>query len=339
MNDLEFNTYLREMEDDYLFNLHVSASSDKKLPIKMGNITIPNDKETFNKMWIEKAFDDIDENTRLKINPLSLLKNDLHIGRYKWDEYFFRKREDLMCMSALKIWRNSEYFMRMTMDIYNILKLSVQCDPMLEYADNPIEYYLSCPPEVLMYPDIDIMLDVNYSHPVLVKIYREIVLRYQYLGKKTDDERTSIYIEELNDLYIKIKFIQKLMYFGVESVIRYFKVLKQNYMNKDPLISDIKNEPNQFQETSYKEALYKFYLFCISYEVSSPTIIEKAHFLGNTVIHFEEIKLLITNYLLPLSSCIKQDKLKTVCCHQILCYLKPEMVTNEYIIKKLASTL
>ena len=51
----------------------LDANKNEKQPIKIGDITIPADKESFNRMWLAKAFDDIDPSHRLKINLLSLM--------------------------------------------------------------------------------------------------------------------------------------------------------------------------------------------------------------------------------------------------------------------------
>jgi hypothetical protein len=189
-----------------------------------------------------------------------------------------------------------------------------------------------------MFPDVDDTPDnltIKYSHPVLLKIFREIVLRYQHLCNRSNEERIGIYINEINKLYVKIKFIQKLMYIGVNQVVEYFKKIKNNYLEVDPEITDINQELNEFQEISYKEALYKFYKYCVSPEIISPMSLCKANFLGNIVIQYEDINHIVKHYLLPMSSCIKQDKLKSVCCQIIFTYLRPSCLTEHYMREKM----
>jgi hypothetical protein len=355
MNDQEFEAYMRQMDDDLLFNLY---ADNNKSSIQIGKTIIPADKETFNQMWLAKEFDNIEPSLRLKINRLSLLHTSLHFGRYQWDEYFFKKREDLLHTSARKLWKTSEYYIDISIKTNNILTLtskrkiknmSLEKLPSLnifedEYDDDSdlIQYYLSGPPEALMFPDIDDdtdKLSIVYSNPYLIEIFRTIVLRYQHLCNKSNEERISIYMSEILALYNKIKFIQELMYFGVKCVMHKFIEIKHNYLHIDPEIRDINEEPNKFQDISYKEALYKFYIFCTSRELTTPINICKAHFLGDVIIHYEDIKNIIKNNLLPLSSCIRQDKLRSVCCEIILTYLKPTCVTEQYITSKMVSII
>jgi hypothetical protein len=364
MNEEEYEAYMRQMDDDIIFNTFLTENEQEAKPIKIGKIIIPGDRETFNQMWLEKAFDNIDPSQLLKINTLSLLRKSLHMGRYNWDEYFFKKRDDLLHTSADKIWKDSDYYMEISMNIFDILTLTSKSQLKImglikpqhltskkyyisfgDKDDNKIiQKYLSGPPEDLMFPhsinesksQAD-QISIIYSHPQLIKVLREITLRYQYLCNKTNEERISIYMKEITELYMKIKFIQSLMYFGVSHTIRHFKEMKHNYLNVDPETNDITQEPNEFQEVSYKEALYKFYIHCSSPEKMSLVVINKAHFLGNIVVQHEDITRIITSYLLPLSSCIKQDKLKTVCCQIILSYLRPKCVTDRYITSKMLS--
>jgi hypothetical protein len=361
MNNQEFEQYGRQMDDDLILHSILDANKINKQAIKIGDITIPADRETFNKMWVAKAFDDIDPTHHLRINPLSLLRTSLHIGRYKWDEYFFMQRENLLHMSARKMWKDSDYYMRISTNTINILTISSKSKikditmahqkklPSLDsfkedddYDNDLTSYYLSGPPEALMFPDVDDDLDnltIKYSHPVLLKIFRESVLRYQHLCIRSTEERISIYIEEINELYIKIKFIQSLMYSGMNQVVEKFKKIKHNYLQVDPEITEISQEPNEFQEISYKEALYKFYIYCVSPEVVTTKTLIKAHFLGNIVIQYEDINHLVKNYLLPLTSSIKQDKLKSVCCQIILAYLRPRCVTEHYTTEKILTII
>ena len=355
MNDQEFEAYMRQMDDDLLFNLY---ADNNKSTIKIGNIIIPADKETFNKMWLAKEFDNIEPSLRLKINRLSLLHTSLHFGRYQWDEYFFKKREDLVHTSARKLWKNSEYYIDISIKTNNILTLtskrkikdmSLEKLPSLDIFENEydndndlIQYYLSGPPEALMFPDIDDdtdKLSIVYSYPDLIRIFRTTVLRYQHLCNKSNEERINIYMSEISELYNKIKFIKELMYFGVKFAMHKFIEIKHNYLPIDPEIRDINEEPNEFQDISYKEALYKFYIYCASPELTTKINIYKAHFLGDVILHYEDIKCIIKNYLLPLSSCIRQDKMRSVCCEIILTYLKPRYVTERYITSKMVSII
>jgi hypothetical protein len=354
MNDQEFEQYARQMDDNLILHSILEANKNKKQPIKIGDMIIPADRKEFNKMWLAKAFDNIDPSQRLIINSLSLLKVSLHIDRYEWDTYFFMQRENLLHMSARKMWRDSDYYMRISINTINILSVTsnskIKDIPMADLSSlNSFDYeyenendltshYLSGPPEALMFPDVDDTPDnltIKYSHPVLLKIFREIVLRYQHLCNRSNEERIGIYINEINKLYVKIKFIQKLMYIGVNQVVEYFKKIKNNYLEVDPEITDINQELNEFQEISYKEALYKFYKYCVSPEIISPMSLCKANFLGNIVIQYEDINHIVKHYLLPMSSCIKQDKLKSVCCQIIFTYLRPSCLTEHYMTEKM----
>jgi hypothetical protein len=252
MNDQEFEQYARQMDDDLILHSILEANKNKKQPIKIGDITIPADRKEFNKMWLAKEFDNIDPSQRLRINPLSLLRVSLHIDRYEWDTYFFMQRENLLHMSARKMWRDSDYYMRITVNIINILSITsnskiknitmanlsslnpFDCDYdyNYDYDYDLTSHYLSGPPEALMFPDVDDTPDnltIKYSHPVLLKIFREIILRYQHLCNRSNEERIGIYINEINKLYIKIKFIQRLIYFGVNQVVEHFKKIKHNF--------------------------------------------------------------------------------------------------------------
>ena len=356
MNDQEFEQYARQMDDDLILHSILDANKNEKQPIKIGDITIPADKESFNRMWLAKAFDDIDPSHRLKINLLSLLRISLHMERYQWDDYFFMQRENLLHMSARKMWQDSDYYMRISTNTINILTISskskikdismtktLSLNPFEQddnYENDLTIYYLSGPPEALMFPDVDDTTDnltIKYSHPVLLKIFRECVVRYQYLCIKSTEERIGIYLKEINNLYVKIKFIQKLMYFGVKPVVEKFKRIKHNYLEVDPEITAINQEPDEFRDVSYKEALYKFYIYCASPEVITQTTLCKAQFLGDIVIQHEDIERITASYLLPLSSCIKKDKLKSVCCQIILAYLRPSCVTDRYMVEKMMS--
>ena len=118
---------------------------------------------------------------------------------------------------------------------------------------------------------------------------------------------------------------------GLAETIDKFKILKNNYVINDPEIRDIRC----IWETGYKEALYNFYTFCISPEILSIEIIDKARNLGTIVINHEDNRQLVSWYLLPILSSIKQDKLKTICCQVVLSYLRPNCITEQYIVSKL----
>lgn len=343
MNDLEFKQYMRQMDDDLILHSILEANKITKQPIKIGDITIPADKETFNKMWLAKEFDKIEPSQHLKINPLSLLRTSLHMGRYEWDDYFFMERENLLFMTAQQLWNDSDYYATISINIVNILTISSKTKIKMQKGNQDItSYYLKCPPEEIMFPDVEDTpdnLSIKYSHPTLLKIFKEIVLRYQYLCNKSNDEMISIYMKEINELYRKIKFIQTLIYSDVNNVVKKFNLIKHNYLQVDPEIADISNEPDEFQDISYKEALYKFYIYCVSPEITSPMTLRKAIFLGNIVIQYEEFQKIIINYLFPLIYCIKQGKIKTIGSQMILEYLRPEYITDRFIAEKITNIL
>lgn len=351
MNDLEFKQYMRQMDDDLILHSILEANKITKQPIKIGDITIPGDKETFNKMWLAKEFDKIEPSQYLKINPLSLLRTSLHMGRYEWDDYFFMERENLLFMTAQQLWKDSDYYATISINIVNILTISSKTKIKTPkegnnfdhtYGQDITSYYLLGPPEALMFPDVEDTpdnLSIKYSHPILLKIFKEIVLRYQHLCNKSNDEMISIYMKEINELYKKIKFIQTLMYYDVNKVVTNFKQMKRNYLEVDQEIKDISEEPDEFQDMSYEEALYKFYIYCTSPEIVNPRSLCKAHFLGTLVVYYEDIKNMVMHYLLPLICCIKQNKLQTIGSQMILEYLRPKCITNRYIADKITNIL
>ncbi len=340
----------------------IKNTGDNPQPIILGNIIIPGDVETFNQMWLAKAFDDIKPSDRLQISPLSMFRTCLHMGRYEWCEYFYKQRENLLHMSPYKIWKASEYYSYISINTINILKLTPdsrltiwkgvklsdlgRCNDDNDDDAGVISEYLLGPPERLMFPD-DInefenesdKVTIVYRHPVLTQLFREIVLRYQYLCNKSNEERINIYIDEINVLYEKIKFIQTIMYFGVKQTIYLFKKMQYNYLFEDPETREINQEPNEFQDISYKEALYKFYIYCISLEEITETTLEKIYFLGDVVNHYDDIRDIVMNCIIPLSSCVIQDKLKTSCCQIILLYLAPKSVKERYLMQKMAAMI
>jgi hypothetical protein len=125
----------------------------------------------------------------------------------------------------------------------------------------------------------------------------------------------------------------------VNKVVTNFKQMKRNYLEVDPEIKDISEEPDEFQAISYEEALYKFYIYCTSPEIVNPMSLCKAHFLGTLVIYYQDIKNMEMHYLLPLICCIKQNKLQTIGSQMILEYLRPKCITNHYIADKITNIL
>jgi hypothetical protein len=180
-------------------------------------------------------------------------------------------------------------------------------------------------------------------HPKLLSIYINLIERFQILAKKIDNERNAIYMDDLLRVSKKIKFIQMFTYYGIDAVICRFKQFKNNHREFDPEITEIKLEPNEFQDESYKELIYKLYLLCISDESFKTVDIyylnleyrAKVYFLNHVIINYKDIQHIISNYLLPIGSCIKQDKLKTICCEEILSYLQPPCITERYIVMKI----
>ena len=295
----------------------------------VGDVVIPGDIKLFNKMWLDKEFDKIDPALFDPNHRRTMYRGDNRI--HTWEDTFFTKRLDLTYRSALDIWENSTYYLYFTLEIHKILHTS---DPLklnalnLECSKEMVRNYLSLTPEALMFPENKAIV---YTNSKLLSIYRELVARFQLIGNKTNDERTSIYMNELYSVSKKIQFVQVLSYYGLDATICRFKILKNNHVLNDPEIRDIRC----LWETGYKEALYKFYTFCISSEILSKEITDKARDLGTIVIQHEDIQRLVSSYLLPLLSSIKQDKLKTICCQNVLSYLKPEIVTEQYIVTKL----
>jgi hypothetical protein len=193
--------------------------------------------------------------------------------------------------------------------------------------------FLSAAPETLMFPQKN--KRIIYTSPKLLPIYRDLIARFQLLGNKTNNERTSIYLNELKCISNKIQFIQTLSYYGLDATILRFKKFKNNYLAYDLEIIAIMIEPVSHLgvwKTTFRKALYDFYSLCVSPEKITADNDKKMRLIGATVIHHEDIRLLLTSYLLPMKSCIKQDKLHTICGQLVLSYLKPECITEHYII-------
>ena len=308
----------------------VSTALQVDQSFKVGDIIIPGDIKLFNKMWLDKDFDKIDPALFKPKHRGIMYRGDNRI--HTWEDTFFTRRFDLTYRSALDIWESSTYYSYFTLEINKILHTSppLKMNALSDYdfTKEMVKNYLSAAPEALMFPENKAIV---YTNPQLLPIYRELVARFQLLGNNTNDERTSIYLNELYSISKKIQFVQVLSYYGLDAVICRFKILKNNYLVNDPEIRDIRC----LWETGYKEALYKFYTFCISSEILSKEITDKAGDLGTIVIHHEDIQRLVSCYLLPLMSSIKQDKLKTICCQEVLSYLRPSCIAEQYIVAKL----
>ena len=238
-----------------------TMNTEPKYNMIIGGIIIPDDRETFNRMWLNNEFD--------QINPALLIRNHpplLHRqtnGLNTWENTFFDRRQDLQYMTASQMWEQNIYYAYLTQEIANIIWMY---DPLSDgnilsgvtwLPDIPL--YLSQQPDLLMSPRTN--LPLIYTHPQLRIIYRDQIVRFQLIANKTNNERISIYMDEIFDLSKKIQFIQMLSYYDVKIVIRRFKQYKNNYLIEDPDIRDIKQEPNEFSDISYIEALYKFYVF------------------------------------------------------------------------------
>jgi hypothetical protein len=331
MNKLEFDDFMAEMDGNLLYNDYVNDDENNKRPIQIAYITIPGDKKTFNQMWLDKTFDYIDPTLHIKFKPV--LHNYISKGIYQWDEYFFKRREDLMYMSAVELWESSEYYDRIALEIdklYPIYQLN-------NYQKNVVSRYLSQPVEAIMFPNKT--REVEYMNPLLLQIYKDTVTRFQYIIRKMNNERISIYMGEMESLSHKIQFIHILIYFGFDPIIyRFFDIKKKN-TDVAVVTDDIEQEPNEFIEEKYRVTLYKFYLLRVSNKCITQEITNKSDFLASILLNYDDIIYLIKNYLLPLCSCIRQDKLKTVCCQTILDYLRPKYVTERYIEGKVTRTV
>ena len=327
MDCKEFNEYMAQMEGDLLFHLYKEEDSIQKRPIKMASITIPGDRQKFNKMWLNKEFDKIDPATHVKINPLSL-RYGLYHGRYEWDEYFFKKREELMYTDAVKLWETSEYYTVLSLEIFRIYE-SAKCLCSLFDVKN----YFSSSPNDVMFPNT--MISHKYSHPILLRIYSDTITRFQCVATKMNNERISIYMPEILALSKKIQIIQTIIYFGFEETIHIFKSKKDTCFAKfDTEITDIEPEPNEFIDCNYKSYLYKFYLICISKKTTTKEIKLKLGFLAQVLTDYEYIQQLVTNYIPALCLLIRQNKLNMICCQNIMDYLKPIYITDRYIVTK-----
>jgi len=339
MTEDDFEDYMATIDGTMTYDYF---SNNKNSPIQMGDITIPADKNVFNKMWLDKAFDKIDPSLFIKINRGLML--GLHIGRYEWSDYFFLRREELMNISAYKIWTTSEYYNSLLLEVDKIIRFALHYEmysPQSKYTSEEELYsYFEKSPEHIMFPKTHDSKPILHMDPCLLRILRNIVERFQHLGKKTHNERTSIYMREFLELSHKIQFIHTIMYFGYEAVMYKFKMKKGNYLTEiDYEIKDIENEPNVFLEEPYKIYLYKLYLFCISEKYITKEITDKFQFLIYVLSNYKDFVGITKSYMFPLCSLVKQARIKTECCYYVLEYLTPKYITNDYAIKKLSKTL
>jgi len=332
MNKQEFDNFMAQMDGNLIYNNYVNDDENNKRPIQMAYITIPGDKKTFNQMWLDKTFDYIDPDLRMKIKPV--LYNHISKGIYQWDDYFFKRREDLMFMTAVELWESSEYYDRIALEIDKLYPIYQPNN----YQKEIVSRYISLPVEDIMFPNKT--RPVQHMNPLLFQIYKDTVTRFQYIIRKMNSERISIYMGEMESLSYKIQFIHILIYFGFDPIIyKFFNIKEKNISVRGAITDDIEKEPNEFIEEKYRVTLYKFYLLCNSDKHITKEITDKTDFLASILLNYDDIICLIQNYLLPLCSCIRRDKLKTVCCQIILNYLRPMYVTHRYIEGKVTRTV
>lgn len=306
--------------------------SDKK-------ITIPDDQAEFNRMWLNKDFDKI----VLDINTYSIpyMYRETN-GRKFWHTYFFTRRKKLECETAREVWEYSPFYSTMTNEIdmllytYSPYEASTNKIPWaLSNAEvlAKKQRYLFDPPTSLMFSETD--KPIIYSDPQLLNIYRSLIERFQILARKTDDERICDYLDDLLEVSRRIQFIQSLCYLGVKNTISKFKNHNNYYHMSDPEIREFKLEPDGFLETSYKHSLFKFYKFCVSPEKLSQKVKDKVCYLWTTILYHQDIRLLVSSYVLPMRSCVNQDKLHAICSQMVLNYLRPPCITEQYMVSKL----
>jgi hypothetical protein len=332
MNKQEFDNFMAQIDGDLIYNNYVNDDENNKRPIQMAYITIPGDKKTFNQMWLDKIFDYIDTDLRMKIKPV--LYNHIPKGIYQWDDYFFKRREDLMFMTAVELWESSEYYDRIALEIDKLYPIYQPNN----YQKEIVSRYISLPVEDIMFPNKT--REVEHMNPLLFQIYKDTVTRFQYIIRKMNSERISIYMGEMESLSYKIQFIHILIYFGFDPIIyKFFNIKEKNISVRGAITDDIEEEPNEFIEEKYRVTLYKFYLLCNSDKHITKEITDKTDFLASMLLNYDDIICLIQNYMLPLCSCIRRDKLKTICCQIILNYLRPKYVTDRYIEGKVTRTV
>jgi hypothetical protein len=300
---------------------------------KVGDIIIPSDIKLFNRMWLNKEFDKIHPK-EFDIQCVPTMYRG-HNSPRPWDITFFTERKRLTHMTAAEMWETSIYSLKLKMEVYKILHTINPLERInIEFAFpvKMVENYLSAAPETLMFTENK---PFAYKNSRILPIYRDLIARFQLLGNKTNDERISIYLHELRSISEKIRFIQMLSYYGLESTILKFKRFKNNQLECDPEITEIMADPTLhlgFWKTSFKRALYDFYSLCVSPEKETEDNMKNVRLIGTTIIHYEDIRRLVSCYLLPMRSSIKQDKLHTISCQVIFSYLGPSFITRQYIV-------
>jgi len=300
---------------------------------KVGDVIIPGDINLFNKMWLNKDFDKIHpEEFDIQCVP-TMFRG--HNSPRPWNNTFFTERKKLTHMTAAEMWKTSIYPLTLRMEVYKILNTINPLERInLEFAFpvKMVENYLSAAPETLMFTENKPLV---YENSKILPIYRDLIARFQLLGNKTNDERTSIYLDELRSISEKIRFIQMLSYYGLESTILRFKRFKNNHLDYDQNMAEITAEPTLhlgFWKKGFKRTLYDFYSLCVSPEKETEDNMKNVRFIGTTIIHYEDIRRLVSCYLLPMRSSIKQDKLYSICCQMVLSYLGPSFITRQYIV-------
>jgi len=304
----------------------------------VGDIIIPGNQAEFNRMWLNKDFDKIViEPDYLRLPHIYRETN----GRKFWNTYFFIKRRELQYETAEELWINSPFHSAMMREIELLLFTyspyergdQFPWSSSNEEAFAKKQRYLFEPATSLMFQETD--NPIIYSDPQLLSIYKTLIERFQILTRKTDDERICDYMDDLLEVSQRIQFIQSLCYLGLQHTILKFKSHNNYYQISDSEIRELKLEPDEFLETNYKVSLYKFYKFCVSREKLTPALQKKVYHLWQTVLYHQDIRLLVSSYILPMRSSIKQDKLHTFCCQLILNYLRPICITEQYIVNKL----
>jgi hypothetical protein len=311
---------------------------------KVGSIIITGDQAEFNRMWLNKEFDEIViDDDYLRLPHIYRETNDKKV----WHKYFFERRQELEYKTAEELWINSPFHSTMMREIDELLFTYIPyetSDVLLganrfpwssskEEAFAKKQRYLFDPATTLMFQETD--KPIIYSDPQLLSIYKTLIERFQILAQKTDDERVCMYLDDLLEVSRRIQFIQSLCYLGLKNTMYKFKSHNNNYRISDPEIRELRLEPDGFLETTYKHTLFKFYKFCVSPEKLTPALQEKVYHLWTTVLYHQDIRLLVSSYILPMRSTIKQDKLHTICCQIVLSYLRPTCITEQYVVNKL----
>ena len=309
------------------------------LPPINQTVILPGDQYEFNRMWLNKDFDKIvlDSSDNFHIPRMYREIN----GRESWNTYFFIRRQELEYKTAEELWINSPFHSYMMREIevllftyspYETTNQILRSSSKEEFLAKK-QRYLFDPAATLMFQEIN--RPIIYSDPQLLSIYRTLIERFQILARKTDDERICDYMDDLLEVSRKIQFIQSLCYIGLQHTIFKFKSHTNYFWISDPEIREINLEPDEFLEISYKHSLFKFYQFRVSPEKLTPAMKDKLQHLGTVVLYHEDIRLLVSSYLLPMRSSIKQNKLHTISCQMVLSYLRPTCITEQYVVSKL----